>query len=529
MTGRKNVWKSVTIILLLLLVLPGILVHTAAMDNTVTFQKPFGPNAPWNIPVAGIPVHAQSEYYSNLLWNNAPAARPGNFNVSTNEYTYPVYELSNATGWYRVYTEWDTNIDNTLIPWNPTWQPAPGTDAQMIILDPDTGREWDLWKVSFANNTVYAKNGSLVSGNYWTKEDGNSPSRGCGIQYLAMLVRPEEIIAGEIRHALSMPIRNTDGDFYVAPATKLEHPDNPTGIPEGMRFALNVSDQEIEDWINSLPKQLPAQTKSSARTIAKALRDYGWFITDTSGGASIQLESRASAGNEWDSLGLGYYSVYYEQDYPSNLLDGLMKPERIYALVPSDQYPNQVYTTATPSNTPESTPTTTTPIPTATTIPTTTTTTPTPTPTVLPSQTPQINMISNPKFESGYLNWDNWGNCKVVAQDVLEGSYSMRAGTKQGGCGQTIKSGIEVGSSYTLCVWSKVSIEGEKGYIGVKCYNAQGEQMVEFKVPRTIETKYTQKNVTFTVPEGTVKFTVFMWKDRGKGYLYCDNMELYKN
>jgi hypothetical protein len=98
-----------------------------------------------------------------------------------------------------------------------------------------------------------------------------------------MLVRPEEIMQGEIRHALSMPIRNTDGKLSVAPATKIEHPSHPGDqIPEGMRFALKLTDEQIDEWTASLPKHLPEVTRYSARVIATALRDYGWFITDTS-------------------------------------------------------------------------------------------------------------------------------------------------------------------------------------------------------------------------------------------------------
>jgi hypothetical protein len=228
--------------------------------------------------------------------------------------------------------------------------PADGTDAQVIVLDTLLGYEWNLWQVSFDGSTIHATNGNLVQageekgdggspGNYWVKESGFIPSRGCGIQYFAMLVVPEEIEQGEIRHALSMPIRNTDGEFYVPPATKLENPDHPSGgIPEGMRFALDVSDAEIEAWVASFPASLPESTRQSARVIARALRDYGWFITDSSGGADLQFEDYHTAGAEWRELGLGE-SILDWKEYPRDLLDGLLTRERIYALVPSDQYP----------------------------------------------------------------------------------------------------------------------------------------------------------------------------------------------
>jgi hypothetical protein len=302
------------------------------------WQRPFGPDAPWNVPVEALPRHPQSDHYADLLWDNSTAARPGNFNLGFEDYTYPVYYAAEATGLYPVDTVWDTDLDGSLIPWNPAWAPAPGTDAQVIVLDRESGREWDLWQVRFDGSTVHATNGSLVPGDYRTYEGANRPSRGVGIQYLAMLVRPEAVAAGVIDHALSMPIINTDGDTFVAPATKLEHPGNPPGIPEGMRFALDVTDAEIDAWVQSLPRGLPTATRRAARTIGVALRDYGWFITDTSGGAFLQFEANVSAGEEWAALGLADREIGSRR-YPRDLLDGLMRRDRIYAIVPSDQYP----------------------------------------------------------------------------------------------------------------------------------------------------------------------------------------------
>ncbi|MBW2458255.1 MAG: hypothetical protein JRI68_27370 [Deltaproteobacteria bacterium] len=73
--------------------------------------------------------------------------------------------------------------------------------------------------------------------------------------------------------------------------------------------------------------------------MAVALRDYGWFITDTAGSAKFQLEAQESAMDEWVALGLEAYEASDTHEYPRDLLDGLITEARIYALVPSDQYP----------------------------------------------------------------------------------------------------------------------------------------------------------------------------------------------
>lgn len=354
---------------------------TANTVHAANYVRPFGDKAPWNRPVKDalgnqlISTHSNSDTLRSLHWNYSPNREAGNFNLNAGYtgFTYPVYDVSTATGTYPVMTTSGYgNMNGQTMPWNPAWQPADDSDGQVIVIDPANGYEWDLWRVQFDNNTntITAQNANLVLsskdnisvgidpypyfGNYSIKENGFIPSRGAGIQYLAMLVGPEEIRQGVIRHALSMPIKNTSYEQFVAPATKLEHEgegqDNGTQIPEGTRFALNVTDQEIDNWLNALPSDLPnrAETVKSARIIAKAMRDYGWFITDTSGGAHIQLEDYHSAGDDWVNLGLGYrnvsggiemYTASNGKTYPQDLLDGLMTESRIYALVSSDLYP----------------------------------------------------------------------------------------------------------------------------------------------------------------------------------------------
>ena len=313
----------------------------AGPQSEAPYVRPFAPQAPWNVPLADLPRLPDSDLYAGLLWRAAPSDRPGNFNLDFDAYTYPVYYADATTRLYPIRTKSRSNLAGQQVPWDPAWSPAPGTDAQVIILDPSTGREWDLWQVSFDGETVHASNGSLVPGDYRTKADGNPPSRGIGIQYLAMLVRPQEIAQGRIEHALSMPIRNTSKVAFVPPATKLEGKGrSQDAIPEGMRFGLQVTEQEIEDWIRSLPRDLPPATRRSARIIARALRDYGWFITDNAGGAAFQFEARLTAGDQWAELGLDDRSIGYKE-YPRDLLDGLLRQDRIYAVVSSDRYPQR--------------------------------------------------------------------------------------------------------------------------------------------------------------------------------------------
>lgn len=309
------------------------------------YIRPFGPNAPWNIPISVLDVDPDSASLARLLWNDSFTDRADrNFNISTTSYTYAVYEVADDTPYFKVNDKngWG-NLDGKYIPFDPKWKPAPGSDGQMIILDPETGKEWDLWQVSFDGKTVNISNGNLVGGyggsdSYFEREVGFEPSRGAGIPYLAMLVRPEEVAQGRIEHALSMPIRNTSGSEFVAPATKIEHMGvRLNGIPEGTRFALDVTYDEIDAHLASLPGDVPQVTIDSLRVIMVAMKEYGWFITDTAGSTHFQLESTTSAKKEWAALGM-VDTQYGWNTYPQDALDGLFAKDRIVAYAPSELY-----------------------------------------------------------------------------------------------------------------------------------------------------------------------------------------------
>jgi hypothetical protein len=305
-------------------------------------HRPYGPNAPWNVPVAKAARHPQSAFYSNKLYR---ASSPdGYWTLTFEDWTYAVRQLSDATEWYTLtiqHPTWSNLKNGSLFPWNPGWRVQGGTDRQTILLDPETGREWDLWQVTVdkARQRLTIGSGSLVPGSYWTKEDGFPPPRGSGIQTLAMLVRPQEIEQGRIPHALSMPIPNPNSSYFVPPATKLEGNGTPDGIPEGMRFALAITDAEIDAWVARLPAEVGDRGKRSARIIVKAMQEFGWFVTDTAGSVHLQFEDRVSAGTRWDALGLGRRAIAHK-NWPQDMLDfnNLIQHHRIYAIVPSDQY-----------------------------------------------------------------------------------------------------------------------------------------------------------------------------------------------
>ena len=286
------------------------------------------------------------------------ANRAGNHDLRFVNYTYPVYFVDDATETRTISGGYCNSnsvskINGTTIPWNPEWQPGDppesydsNSDSQVIVIDEATGKCWDLWNVTFPDSsTVKVGGGSIIgssidciTGNtqadIYTKNNGWKPSRGIGYPYIAGLVSPEQITAGTITHALSMPIKNPSKAFYISPATKVEHPGSEisNAIPEGMRFYLDrtgTGHDSIADAVNGwlASKTFPSeQYKTLAGIVATALYTYGWFITDTSGSAGWQMESMRSAGTLWTALGIDP-GTYNNQNYTNvSIMDGLLVP-----------------------------------------------------------------------------------------------------------------------------------------------------------------------------------------------------------
>jgi hypothetical protein len=317
---------------------------TTAPTRAFNGVRPYGPSAPWNIPVANLPVHPESKKYADALWADFLVGNIPELNFR--KYTYAVYDATKATDMYVIKdrNNWG-NLNGKTIPFNPGWLPNAGTDAQAVILDAASGKEWNLWDMAIDTSAkqITISNGNLCPGDYLTNNWDNKAtkctgSRGVGINYLAMLVRPWEIEKGVIEHALSMPIIGTSGQSYVAPATKLEHPGKVGAIPEGMRFALNVTYAEIDTYLNSLGN-ISAAKKRALRIIFVALKDYGWFITDTAGGHALQFEAPESAQADWERIGVLPGQSVGGVEHPRYSLQKFITKDRIITIIPSDQYP----------------------------------------------------------------------------------------------------------------------------------------------------------------------------------------------
>lgn len=321
--------------------------------------------------------------------------KPGSVNVAFGDYSIPFYDAKDATTTVRILqTTWAQALYTTpylpigsSIPWNPSWKPGTGNDNLMIIADYVNGQVWELggvgqlpincvdWvgpnaQVGFNIFTINAPGWLCTSGGsyndrLYTAVDGfTNDGRGMGINKYIGIVRADEVKSGAIRHTMAMTITSTmfgpacdpvsgtsapgfgvSCGGFVPPATKLERTNPNVGcaaqvvtdaersktVPEGMRFAIKISDPEIEAWLDSRGYKGPI--RSTARVFAVGLRDYGWMIAET-GCFGMHIETDGvlgPAGDTWSELGVKTTG----STYPSgDLIAGLITRGRVYVVNP---------------------------------------------------------------------------------------------------------------------------------------------------------------------------------------------------
>lgn len=270
---------------------------------------PYAASSPFNLTVAGASVHPQSEAMVSrvLQWGG-----PGNVVLgvtgTSEDYGHPVYYAQPGDPIYTLHaTEpWGKNaLEGMQIPIPASAQAAAGSDGHMAVVTPD-GWEYDFWQVQSKPS-----GGGTMSFSW----GGRTPVTGSGLGgdataanfgLMAGILRPQELEAGVINHALFLVLRCTSNSleygFGVQPAPtgdsggSFVYPAGKGGArcsgeseadvpPMGSWFSLAMSDEQIAAMA------VPAWKKA----ILRALAHYGGFVGDTGGpGFAVQIESGAS-------------------------------------------------------------------------------------------------------------------------------------------------------------------------------------------------------------------------------------------
>jgi len=162
-------------------------------------------------------------------------------------------------------------------------QPSAGSDGSMIIIDPATGTEYDLWQVQTETDGSWSASNGSVYNVAWDGTPTGYGSRGAGVPYLAGLVRHWEIAQDSLDHAIAFAYPNVSAAGCVYPASKTDGKSKlPNAMPEGTRLQLDPSLTDSDFEAMGLDR--------AGRIIARAMQRYGMILIDVSGRSKIIVE-----------------------------------------------------------------------------------------------------------------------------------------------------------------------------------------------------------------------------------------------
>lgn len=249
---------------------------------------PYAVDSVWNNPFLPQVVDPNSAAYAQFYASKGMFTNlEFGYVDQSHEFAHPVYfgQASDPVVHVVCLASW-AHCDGSIGYHIPAYaNPAGGTDHHLDDVDQISGQELSCWEASVpAAGILQAQdctprpiNGSGIGGE----------ATGAGYALWAGVIRAQELIAGNIPHALFLVVPCTSDATPVFPSAYRDHTDTQCpggqGAPYGAHMRLNMTDAEIA----ALP--VPAYKKA----IYTALARKGGFIGDTNGGypMSIQFEA----------------------------------------------------------------------------------------------------------------------------------------------------------------------------------------------------------------------------------------------
>ncbi|TIC81201.1 hypothetical protein [Crenobacter intestini] len=269
--------------------------------------RPFSDDSPFNKPIPANPKLVANSAQL-VAWLNSGTGTPNDLQVidvtvgPQNDYGHPTYYSSPTDPEFTV--EYTTNWGPFTLPEGSkiripdAAKPAGGLDHSLTVADQSNGMVYSFWNVT----QKPAGGGVLKAGSGGqraiTSQGIGSPGyatggTAAGYSLLAGIIRAQELVGGQINHAL-YAIVNCSASTFVWPAIQGAYicPGDP-GIPNGTHFYLDYSLAEI----NALP--VPDWKK----TILRAMATYGMFVGDTGGPSGPRWAIQVESGQTYVSLG----------------------------------------------------------------------------------------------------------------------------------------------------------------------------------------------------------------------------------
>jgi hypothetical protein len=250
---------------------------------------PFASDSPWNTALGS------EANYATIMSPKFSPTKGANFNVSS--WSIPVYTALPTDPW-RSFFDADAPTKIIAMLRTPT-NAAPDTQADGTLAVIDGAQAVEMWQARKLSNGNWTASAAVLTdltgrGFY----DSYHGIRAGGMSALGGLIRRDELLALNIPHALAIAVqplalnRNAPGGkAWVWPASWADGTTNPggsysTGGNLHMGSLLAIPPSVRLDTLGLSPQGL---------AIARALQDYGAYISETGGGNVIYYAEPASA------------------------------------------------------------------------------------------------------------------------------------------------------------------------------------------------------------------------------------------
>ena len=250
---------------------------------------PFSPSSFWNRPLATQETLAANSATLATELNRQVAAY-GTW-INTDHYSVPVYTVSATQPLVKV--KLDVNAPAlqayfAAVPLPANARPAAGYDGHLVVEQPATDTQWEFWVLYKAADGWHARWGAKIAGASRSPGYIAAPygATATGLPLLGGLLRPAELTARRIDHAIALGVPNVTAGVFSWPAQRTDGTvTGPLSLPAGTRFRL--------------PATLNLDTLGMApatKAIAVAVQRYGMVVRDTAGCVCLYAEDTTQYG-----------------------------------------------------------------------------------------------------------------------------------------------------------------------------------------------------------------------------------------
>jgi hypothetical protein len=225
----------------------------------------FPANNIWNTPIDTLPVDARSAAYVSSIGANT-AFHP-DFGADP-DYGIPYVIVPASQAGVGVTFDEPDESDGGLYPIPPNPPVEGGSDHHILVVQQESCKLYELYAAEQQGGSWHAFSGAIfdlrsnaLRTDTWTSADA------AGLPILPGLARRDEVLAGEINHALRFTANDTRGS-YIWPARHEASDITDINVPPmGQRFRLKAGFD-----ISGYP--------AYAQVILRALKKYGMILAD---------------------------------------------------------------------------------------------------------------------------------------------------------------------------------------------------------------------------------------------------------